>query len=46
MSIVGYVFSFGSRPVTWDYKKQCAFSLSLVVEYQLTTSTSQEALWL
>ena len=28
-STVGYVFSLGSEPVTWAYKKQQAISLSL-----------------
>ena len=27
-STVGYVFSLGSRPVTWDCKKQQALTLS------------------
>jgi hypothetical protein len=31
-STVGYVFSLGSRPITWACKKQQAIVLSLVEE--------------
>ena len=27
-STAGYVFSLGSRPITWDFKKQQALALS------------------
>jgi hypothetical protein len=46
-SIVGYVFSLGSGPVTWACKKQQAIALSSTkAEYQSTINASQEALWL
>jgi hypothetical protein len=46
-STVGYVFSLGSGPVTWAYKKQQAIFLSLVEEeYRVVVNASQEALWL
>jgi hypothetical protein len=46
-STAGYVFSLGSGPVTWAYKKQQAIALSLVeAEYRATVNASQEALWL
>ena len=46
-SIAGYVFSLGSRPVTWDCKKQQALSLSSAkAEYRAVVNASQEALWL
>ena len=46
-SIVVYVFSLGSGPVTWACKKQQALALSLVeAEYRTTVNASQEALWL
>jgi hypothetical protein len=36
-STIGYVFSLGSRPVTWACKKKQDLSLSLAeVEYQAT----------
>ena len=42
----GYVFSLGSGPVTWAYKKQQTISLSLVeAKYRATVNASQEALW-
>ena len=44
-STVGYVFSLGSRPITWACKKQQALALSLAeVEYQAAVNASQEAL--
>ena len=46
-STAGYVFSLGSGPVTWGYKKQQTISLSLEqVDYRATVNASQEALWL
>ena len=46
-STIGYVFSLGSRPVTWACKKQQALSLSLAEEkYRAVVNASQEALWL
>ena len=46
-STAGYVFSLGSGPVTWAYKKQQAITLSSAeVEYQAAVNASQEALWL
>ena len=46
-STIGYVFSLGSRPITWACKKQQALALSSAeVEYRATVSASQEALWL
>jgi hypothetical protein len=46
-SIVGYVFSLGSGPVTWAYKKQQAIALSSAeVEYRAAVNANQEALWL
>jgi hypothetical protein len=46
-STAGYVFSLGSRPVTWACKKQQAIALSSVeAEYQAMVNASQEALWL
>jgi hypothetical protein len=42
-----YLFSLGSRPVTWAYKKQQAIALSSAeAEYQSMVNASQEALWL
>ena len=42
-----YVFSLGSRPVTWDCNKQQALALSSVeAEYRATVNASQESLWL
>jgi hypothetical protein len=42
-----YVFSLGSGPVTWAYKKQQAIALSSAeAEYRATVNASQEALWL
>ena len=46
-SIAGYVFSLGSGPVTWAYKKQQALALSLAeTEYQATVNAIQESLCL
>ena len=46
-STTGYVFSLGSRPITWDCKKQQALSLSSAeVEYRTIVNASNEALWL
>jgi hypothetical protein len=46
-STAGYVFSLGSGPVTWAYKKQQAIALSSAeAEYRATVNASQEALWL
>ena len=40
-STTGYVFSLGSRPVTWACKKQQALSLSLAdVEYRAVINSS------
>jgi hypothetical protein len=45
-SIVGYVFSLGSRPVTWSCKKQHAIFLSSTeAEYRAMVNASQEVLW-
>ena len=45
--IRGYVFSLGSGPITWAYKKQQALSLSSAkAEYRAAVNSSQEALWL
>ena len=42
-----YVFSLGYGPVTWDYKKQKALSLSSAeAEYRAVVNASKEALWL
>jgi hypothetical protein len=46
-STAGYVFSLGSGPVTWAYKKQQAITLSSAEEeYPTTVNASQEFLWL
>eukprot|EP00253_Pinus_taeda_P016304 PITA_16304 len=46
-SIAGYVFTLGSRPITWACKKKSAISLSLAeVEYHRAIRASKEALWL
>jgi hypothetical protein len=43
----GYVFSLGSGPVTWAYKKQHAISLSSAeAEYRAMVNSIQESLWL
>ena len=44
-SIAGYVFSMGSRPVTWACKKQQALALSSAeAENQAVVNVIQEAL--
>jgi hypothetical protein len=46
-STTSYIFSLGSRPVTWACKKQQAIALSSAkVEYWAAVNESQEALWL
>jgi hypothetical protein len=46
-STAGYVFSLGSGPVTWAYKKQQDISLSLEeAKYRAAVNASQEALWI
>eukprot|EP00253_Pinus_taeda_P012912 PITA_12912 len=46
-STVGYLFTLGSRPITWACKKQSAISLSSTeVEYHGAIESSKEALWL
>eukprot|EP00253_Pinus_taeda_P006763 PITA_06763 len=46
-STIGYVFTLGSRPITWACKKKSATSLSSVeVEYHGAVKASKEALWL
>ena len=46
-STATYVFILGSRPITWDCKKQQALALSSAkAEYQAVVNGSQEALWL
>eukprot|EP00253_Pinus_taeda_P032982 PITA_32982 len=46
-STAGYVFTLGSRPITWAVKKQAAISLSSVeAEYRGAVEASKEALWL
>eukprot|EP00253_Pinus_taeda_P026462 PITA_26462 len=46
-STTSYVFTLGSRPITWDFKKQSAISLSLVeAEYRGTIEASKEDPWL
>eukprot|EP00253_Pinus_taeda_P006160 PITA_06160 len=43
----GYVFTLGSRPITWTCKKQGAISLSSAeAEYRGVVEASKEALWL
>jgi hypothetical protein len=43
----GYVFSLGSRPITWACKNQQVISLSSIeVEYQVAVNANQEALWI
>ena len=45
-STAGYVFSLGSRPVTWACKKQQALALSSAeAEYRVLVNASQEAWW-
>eukprot|EP00253_Pinus_taeda_P007036 PITA_07036 len=46
-STAGYVFTLGSGPVTWAFKKQGAISLSSTeAEYRGVVEASKEALWL
>eukprot|EP00253_Pinus_taeda_P033351 PITA_33351 len=46
-STIGYVFTLGSGPITWDCKKQSAISLSSTeAEYCGAIEASKEALWL
>eukprot|EP00253_Pinus_taeda_P004283 PITA_04283 len=46
-SIVGYVFTLGSGPITWACKKQAAISLSSAeAEYRGTVEASKKASWL
>eukprot|EP00253_Pinus_taeda_P006707 PITA_06707 len=46
-STAGYVFTLGSRPITWACKKQAATSLSSAeAEYRGAVEASKEALWL
>eukprot|EP00253_Pinus_taeda_P027274 PITA_27274 len=46
-STVGYVFTLGSRPITWACKKQSVISHSLAeAEYRGAVEASKEALWL
>eukprot|EP00253_Pinus_taeda_P020556 PITA_20556 len=43
----GYVFTFGSGPITWACKKQSAISLSSVeATYRGAIEASKESLWL
>ena len=44
---VGYVFTLGSRPITWSCKKQSNISLSSAeAEYRGAVEASKEAMWL
>eukprot|EP00253_Pinus_taeda_P021187 PITA_21187 len=46
-STASYVFTLGSRPITWACKKQSVISLSSAeAEYHGAVETSKEALWL
>eukprot|EP00253_Pinus_taeda_P014603 PITA_14603 len=46
-STASYVFTPGSRPITWACKKQAAISLSSAeAEYRGAVEASKEALWL
>eukprot|EP00253_Pinus_taeda_P029090 PITA_29090 len=46
-SIVGYVFTLGSGPITWACKKQATISLSSTeAEYRGAIEASKETLWL
>eukprot|EP00253_Pinus_taeda_P009646 PITA_09646 len=46
-STAGYVFTFGSRPITWACKKQSTISLSSPeAKYRGAVEASKEALWL
>ena len=42
-----YVLSLGSRPITWDCKKQQVLALSSAeAKYRAIVNASQEASWL
>eukprot|EP00253_Pinus_taeda_P028400 PITA_28400 len=44
---IGYVFTLGSRPITWSCKKQSAISLSSTeAKYHGVIEANKEALWL
>eukprot|EP00253_Pinus_taeda_P034461 PITA_34461 len=46
-STASYVFTLGSRPITWACKKQATISLSSAkAEYRGAVEASEEALWL
>eukprot|EP00253_Pinus_taeda_P017129 PITA_17129 len=46
-STTSYVFTLGSGPITWAFKKQSSISLSLVeAKYRGTIEASKEAPWL
>ena len=46
-STVGYVFTLGSRFITWACKKQSSLALSFVeAEYRAAVQASKEAMWL
>eukprot|EP00253_Pinus_taeda_P004779 PITA_04779 len=46
-STASYVFTLGSGPITWAYKKQATISLSSAeAEYHGAVEASKEALWL
>ena len=46
-SAASYVFSLGSRPVTWACKKQKALALSSAeAEYRVAVNASHKYLWL
>jgi len=46
-STIGYVFTFGSRTITWYFKKKSSISLSLVeAEYRGVIEANKEAMWL
>ena len=46
-STAGYVFTLGSRPITWSCKKQSAISLSSAeAKYRGAVEASKEAMWL
>ena len=46
-STIGYVFSLGSRPISWCSKRQPTMSLSSIEsEYRALATTAQEYTWL
>eukprot|EP00253_Pinus_taeda_P032900 PITA_32900 len=46
-STVGYVFTLGSRPITWACKKQSVISLSSTkAQYHGVIEATKEAMWL